>query len=209
MKRVNLLIILFFVIATSSVMAATKTVAKPTAEGVMKSCIDAFKKGDAVTANFLLKSPSVSTSGTLLMQGDKFRTLSKNFKCWYDGQTQWVYTTESGELTITMPTKHDLAMSNPYFALMALSQSSNVKLAVSGATYTLELFPKKKTDIKGMKLVVSKSEYRILSAALTMQNGNIFNLTLSNYKGKQKVAPEAFKCDKKLLPKGVVEVDLR
>ena len=80
MKRV---IIAFFTCLATLLMLAQAPAT------MIDKCVAAINAGGGVTANYSVTTSQGTSSGTIAMQGNKFRIISSDAKCWYDGKTQW------------------------------------------------------------------------------------------------------------------------
>ena len=151
-----------------------------------------------------------AASGTIVLSGKKFRMLSPQLKCWYDGKTMWTYSQETGEVNITTPTAADLAMTNPYAIAQSYRQGFNMSKGTSaGGVYTIKMTPKKKSNIKELLLTINTQSYRISKVQFVMTNKSKTTITVNNYKTGVKTDGNTFKFNKSQVPKGTPVVDLR
>lgn len=68
------------------VMAQTPT-------AMLDKCVAAVNASGGVTANYSITSNQGTSNGTIAMQGNKFRIISPEAKCWYDGKNAVVMVT--------------------------------------------------------------------------------------------------------------------
>ena len=87
---------------------------------VLNKTIAAYKNVKGISASYVVTSSQGSNSGKIEMKGNKFRITSPDLMCWYDGTTQWAYSTSTGEVNVTEPTAEEMQMSNPYAALASM-----------------------------------------------------------------------------------------
>ena len=80
MKR----IFIVFITTLAAIVALAQT---PSA--ILDKCVAAINAGGGVTANYTITSTQGTSSGTIAMQGSKFRIISPEAKSWFDGKTQW------------------------------------------------------------------------------------------------------------------------
>ncbi len=182
------------------------------AKDVMSLVVSKYTKARNVSASFSLISPQFNAKGTIVMSGNKFRIISNDYKCWYDGKTQWVYSTVTGEVNIIEPTYEDLETSNPYAAIAEYQSNYNESLkAKTISSYLINLKAKKKDAyITNLLLTIAKSSNRITKADVSMSDGSSQTLIFSNYKNDDNSVSDAtFKFDKSLVPTGTAVVDLR
>lgn len=127
MKKI--LILAFFVAILSPVKAQ-----KRAAKEILDQVYSRVENGDAFAVNFVVESSSVgqnqgSTTGILLLKGDRFTCETEEMKTWYNGRTQWSLIFDSEEVNVTEPTNEELLEINPYALL---------KLYKKGYSYTLK-----------------------------------------------------------------------
>ncbi|MDO4510714.1 MAG: LolA-like putative outer membrane lipoprotein chaperone [Bacteroidales bacterium] len=165
--------------------------------------VAAYKAAGAVSASYSMGA----SRGTIVMKGSQFRILANNVKSWYDGKTQWTYSTATDEVNVTNPTSQQLVMVNPLAAAQTLKQGYSMSAKKSGAGYVLTLKPKAKSNVTSVQLHIS-SAYVLTKAVYTTQQGSE-TLVISNYKTKVATSAATFKFDKKQVPAGTEVVDLR
>ena len=178
---------------------------------VLNKTIAAYNNAKGISANYVVTSSQGSNSGKIDMKGNKFRITSPDLMCWYDGTTQWAYSTSTGEVNVTEPTAEEMQMSNPYAALASMKTSCRVYKAFTQVPgfYTLKMVPKQKSsDIKQILLYVINGSYRISKAYFEMKDGNTFTTKISDYKVVT-LSESTFTFDKSAVPAGTAVVDLR
>ena len=181
------------------------------AMNVLNKTIATYNSAKGVSANYSVKSSQGSSSGKIEMSGNKFRIISADMKCWYDGATQWTYSTATGEVNVSAPTQEDMQMSNPYVALASMKKNCYVYKAFTQVPgyYTIKLVPKKKNnDFKQILLYITDGAYTIGKAYFEMKSGTSYTIKITNYKAVR-IEDSIFSFDKKLVPEGVEVVDLR
>lgn len=203
MKKKILLIILM-IISLSTINAQSVGV-------VMDNVLSGFKKAQNISADFEISSSQFKTKGTIVMSGVKFRILTNDFKCWYDGKTQWIYTTVTNEVNILEPNEDDLKTSNPYLAVMDYSANYNAVLKSKGKKVYLVELKAKHNNVEMSKILLSidVNTYRISEAVVTMAEGDTQVLKFGNYEVNKRIIDTIFVFDDKLVPKGTQLVDLR
>ena len=80
--------------------------------------------------------------GELTMCGRQFRLKMFNINAAYDGQTMYMYSPETDELTLTNPTEQELLETNPFLYAQALVPVCNVTERTSGDQTVITLTPK-------------------------------------------------------------------
>lgn len=193
-------------------MANLLVISAQNVNDVLKKTIAPFEKGTSFSANYSVKSQQGKFDGTIIMQGVKFRILSPEVKCWYNGDTQWSYSANTNEVSVTEPSQEELQMSNPYVAMLGLKKTCNAYMAFTQieGKYTLKFVPKKKNnEIKQVLLYVKKANYIIEKVYFEMKNGSTFSISLSDVKNGVKCSKSTFELDKSLLPQNIQIIDLK
>ena len=80
--------------------------------------------------------------GELTMCGRQFLLKMFNINAAYDGQTMYMYSPETDELTLTNPTEQELLETNPFLYAQALVPVCNVTERTSGEQTIITLTPK-------------------------------------------------------------------
>ena len=201
MKR--LIIVLLTCLAAIAVMAQSPA-------QMLDKCVSAINASGGVTANYSISSSQGTSTGTISMQGNKFRVVSPDAKCWYDGTTQWSWSPLTGEVNITTPTAEDLQMTNPIAAVRHFKANFNMKKAKAqtSKTYAIKLTPKKKDSIKTLWLYFDETTSLLRTARFEMSDKSVYIIKITGYKHKSLPA-STFKFDKSQVPAGTEVVDLR
>ncbi|MBR4829253.1 MAG: hypothetical protein IKZ92_05565 [Muribaculaceae bacterium] len=189
-------------------MAMIAVAQKP--QAMLDKSVAAINAGGGVTADYTITTDQGSSKGSIAMQGNKFRILSPEAKCWYDGKTQWSWSPVTGELNITAPTPDELQMTNPIAAVQHFKTSFNMKKAKAQTanTYVIKLTPKKKDNIKTLWLYFDEKTSLLRTARFEMQDKSVYIIRISGYKHKAQPA-STFTFDKTKVPADAQVVDLR
>ncbi|MBR5102295.1 MAG: outer-membrane lipoprotein carrier protein LolA, partial [Muribaculaceae bacterium] len=167
-----------------------------------------YKADGCITASYSATTQQGTNIGTIVMNGSKFRILSPEYKTWYNGKTQWTYSTVTDEVNITTPTQAELQTINPYAAAQSLRANFNVAQSKAKSGYCLVLTPKNKNNsFKSVTLLISPS-FRLTNATFKTQNTK-YEIKLTNYKTQTKQADSIFSFNKALVPEDTEIVDLR
>lgn len=203
----NRLFITILISTISSLLAMAQT---PSA--MLDKCVAAINAGGGVTASYTIATAQGNSSGTIAMQGNKFRVISSEAKCWYDGKTQWSWSPVTGEVNITTPTAEDLQMTNPLAAVQHFKTDFNMKRAKAQTpnTYVIRLTPKKKSsnNIKTLWLYFDEKTSLLRTARFDMSDKSVYTVKISSYKHKSLPA-STFTFNKSQVPSGTPVVDLR
>lgn len=194
MKKLILWAMLLLSIGTCQAQNATQ---------IFDRTVAAYKAAGAVSASYSMGS----SKGNIVMKGNQFRILANNIKSWYDGKTQWTYSSATQEVNVSTPSANQLVMVNPLAAAQSLKAGYSMSAKKSGTGYVLTLKPKAKSKVVSIALYVSKN-YVLTKAVYTTNKGNQ-TLTISNYKTKVSTSASTFKFSKNQVPAGTEVVDLR
>lgn len=195
-------------ILTLVVMLCALTAVAQTPQEMLDKAVAALR--GTVSANYAVKSSHGTMNGSIVINGSKFRLLSSDVKCWYDGATQWTYSTATQEVNITTPTAAELSTTNPMAAAQSFKKNFNMWKAAGQIPrhYAIMLKPKSKSDIKQAYLYINEKTHLLRNAHFKMVDGSSFTITLSNYKNTS-VKASTFAYDSSLVPQGTQVVDLR
>jgi len=197
------IIVLLTCLAAIAVMAQSPS-------QMLDKCVSAINASGGVTANYSISSSQGTSTGTISMQGNKFRVVSPDAKCWYDGTTQWSWSPLTGEVNITTPTAEDLQMTNPIAAVRHFKANFNMKKAKAqtSKTYAIKLTPKKKDSIKTLWLYFDETTSLLRTARFEMSDKSVYSIKITGYK-HQSLPASTFTFNKSMVPAGTEVVDLR
>lgn len=178
---------------------------------IMKNVLNKFNTSKTISADFTINSTQMSAKGTIVMSGKKFRILTNDYMCWYDGKTQWVYTTYTGEVNLLEPSKEELEANNPYFAVMRYNTNFKPVLhSQTDADYLVKLTSRNiYVDMSYLILTIDKKTYQVKKAIAKMIDESTQIIELNNYKVDEKLDPKVFVFDKEMVPQGTQVIDLR
>ena len=197
-----------FITIITCLVALAASAQKPTA--IIDKCVATMNAGGGLTATYTITSSEGTSKGTIAMLGNKFRVISPEAKCWYDGKTQRSWSPVTGEVNITTPTASDLQMTNPIAAAQHFKTNFNMKKAKAQTAKTLviKLTPKKKDNIKTLWLYFDETTSLLRTARFEMSDNTVYTVRITDYKHKSLPA-STFTFDKKQVPAGTPVVDLR
>lgn len=200
-------ILLFFVV---SLLSITSTKAQSVAT-IMNKVVNSFNNATNIGADFSLSSKQMNIKGSIVMQGIKYRIISDDYKCWYDGKTQWVYNSATGEVNIVEPAREDVETSNPYLAVMRYNTKYRTVLKSSNDdSYSVELIAKNPyVDMTNILITINKNTHLISEAVATMIDDVTQTIKFTNYKTNENISNDIFVFDSKMVPVGTPVIDLR
>lgn len=178
---------------------------------VMKNVLNKFNTSKTIRADFSISSSQFNLNGSIIMSGMKFRILSKDYICWYDGNVQWLYTTMTDEVNVLEPSKEELELNNPYLAVMRYNTYFIPSLHSQTATdYLVRLKSRNQyVDVTSILLTIDKTSYQIKKAVATMIDDSTQTVEFTNYKFNEDISSTIFNFDRKLVPQGTQVIDLR
>lgn len=197
------------IITILSCLAVVLAVAQ-TPSAMLDKCVAAINACGGVTASYSVTSSQGTSKGNIAMQGNKFRIISADAKCWYDGKTQWSWSPMTSEVNITTPDVSELQMTNPIAAAAHFKASYNMKRAKAktAKTYVIKLTPKKKDNFKTLWLYFDETTSLLRTARFEMNDKSVYTVKISDYKHKSLPA-STFTFEKSQVPAGTQVVDLR
>ena len=80
--------------------------------------------------------------GTLVMQGEQFKLKMFSLEAAYDGQTMYMYSAETDELTLTNPSRQELIETNPFLYAKTMCGLCEVTERSEGELTVITLTPK-------------------------------------------------------------------
>lgn len=199
--------ILLFIAAVVSMQAAGN------ADAIINQVVKTYRAANGISVNYIITTDQGQTSGNIAMRGEKFRMLSADLKCWYNGTLQWSYTPVTEEVNITQPTAEELQMVNPYSIISSFRQTFSTQLlkSATASNHEVQMLPKngKSTDIKSVRLTINRTTSLPVKIIFELKDRSSVIVTLSNYKTQQNFPDNTFVFNKAMVPAGTPVVDLR
>lgn len=199
--------ILLFIAAVVSMQAAGNV------DAIINQVVKTYRAANGISVNYIITTDQGQTSGNIAMRGEKFRMLSADLKCWYNGTLQWSYTPVTEEVNITQPTAEELQMVNPYSIISSFRQTFSTQLlkSATASNHEVQMLPKngKSTDIKSVRLTINRTTSLPVKIIFELKDRSSVIVTLSNYKTQQNFPDNTFVFNKAMVPAGTPVVDLR
>jgi len=159
-------------------------------------------KTSAIKTNFKLATNDKNNpqgqiiTGTFTLKGSKFMLDVADMKVWFDGKTQWAYSQQNNEVSVTEPTEKELSETNPMAILSGYKAKCVTKFSAkvkSAQNHCIEMTPKvKNKDIAKIEVQVNKTNGNLASIKLINSNGSTSILTVNNFQKGLKVADNFF-----------------
>lgn len=150
--------------------------------------------------------------GKVIMKGHKFHLSMGDTDVYYDGVTQWMYSEETEELSITTPTQDDLAGTNPLLILKQFKRSCNIAFYDKEQYkegYVIAFYPKEEhSEIRKLLVTVRKDTTLPIKLVLEASRGNVTSLVLSNLKVNVPTTDSTFNVSATQYPNAIIN-DLR
>lgn len=177
------------------------------AREVLDKTATALKEAGGIRATF-----GGTTTGTLLLKGERFYLNSGGVQSWFDGHTQWSYLESSEEVNISNPTPEELQNINPYALLSLYKQGYDYKYVGAKSRngkqgYEVILTPEQKQDIASITLFVSQT-YQPIYIKVEQENQPANEIIVTSFQTGQSLDDATFRFDKKKFPQAEI-IDLR
>lgn len=180
------------------------------AANILAQASNKFSNSKSITATFSIIDNGHSQNGSITVAGNKFVISTPQLSTWFDGKTQWSYSSSVNEVNITTPTADELQQINPFAIISSFRNNFNASLlnSVKG-TYKIQLSPKKANkSIKSVEITLNSSTYFPSLIVITAKNNTKATIKVKSIKEGGAQATSTFTFNAKKYP-GVEIVDLR
>lgn len=150
-------------------------------------------------------------SGSVVIDGDKYKLEIPNNIIWFNGEISWSYLQAEKEVTITKPGKNeDAFQSKPSSVFTMYKKGYKVRLLDDkGSSYTIDLYPEDlKSDLVHVRLSINKTSMVLNTLEYKQKDGIVRTLSVKNYDLTKKTESSFFMYPKDQF-KGVEIVDMR
>lgn len=179
-----------------------------TAQETYNACVSKLSGAKSLKVDFSTNISGRNASGTLKSKGSKFYMNVAGVSTWYDGKSMTTYSPQNGEATIWIPTKGELAETNPLLYLSTANGYNVKEVSSKKGEVTLALTPKKRgSTVKSVTLVVSTSTNLPKSMKISMSGGT-YTATFKSIAVNTAIADSDFVFPRAKF-KGVTVTDLR
>lgn len=183
------------------------------ADAIVNNVVKTYNASKGISVDYIITTDEGQTNGTITMQGEKFRMISTDLKCWFNGTLQWSYMPTTGEVNITAPTAEELQMINPYSIVSSFRNSFSAHLlkSATASNNEVELRPKnaKTSDIASVRLTISKKTNLPVKIVFALKDKSTLIVSLHKYKTGANYPASTFVFNKTMVPAGTPVVDLR
>lgn len=134
----NLITLLTLIVTLQATFAAT-----PTASELIEDASVKLRSAKSVTIDFSASGSQQGqiSRGRFTLAADRFAIDSPEAKVWYDGKTQWTWSSASREVNITEPTIEEIAQVNPYAILNSMRSRYKARYQGKPSDRTVVLTP--------------------------------------------------------------------
>lgn len=193
-----------------ALLTAFSATAVETADAFLGRVAAKLKSSPSIVASYRLTTDGASQRGTLTVAGNCFTIDAPGLKSWYDGKTQWTYSSQTGEVNITEPSPEEVEQINPFAVINAFRQGykSQFVPAAAGLKKIKMTSSVPGNDISNVLLTVSDKTLDPAEIVLTLSSNQVIIIRIDSVKAGVKMPPSSFRFDKSKFP-GVEVVDLR
>ncbi len=184
--------------------------AAETATGILNSSANKIKTAKSLVASYTITADGHTQDGIMTISGERFTISSPQMVSWYDGKTQWTYSSHTGEVNITEPTTDELQQINPFAIIRSFSKNYKAQMlkSASGSKKIKLTALSPKSDIKNVTLTINAKTLYPSRIDLTMGNRQNVAIQISAVEEGPTLPNTHFRFDAKKYP-GVQVVDLR
>lgn len=181
-----------------------------TADDVLTSASNVFTNSKSITASFVMIDNGYSNAGKIVVAGNKFVITTPKLSTWFDGKTQWTYSSSINEVNIGEPTADELQIINPFTIIKDFQINYKGELLKSVKdSYKIKLTPKKSNnDIKSVELILNSSSYLPSLIVIVAKNNIKTTINIKNINIGGTLPNSTFVFNSAKYP-GVEVIDLR
>lgn len=162
--------------------ALSPVVAAENADVLLEKVAKNVSSAPSISADYTLSMPGQgSTSGNLLLSGQRFAMTSADVAMWYDGTTLWSLVKADAEVNVSEPTADELLTVNPFIIINAFRKSySAAMVSASGSIKKIRLTAKSKNaDIRTALVSVNTATDLPTQVTLTMASGQALTIRIT------------------------------
>ena len=200
----------FSVLMSLLLLCACALFAADTPLQVLHRSADKIKSAKSLHVTYTATADGHKYEGVLTIQGDMFTISSPEMKSWYDGTTQWTYSSQIGEVNIITPTPEEVRQINPIAILGSFTTGYNAVALKSPAGKSIVRLTSKnrKSDILSDDITIDNKTLYPTRIVLTMSNNQAVTVDISDIRSGDRLPADSFRFNKSRYP-GVQVVDLR
>lgn len=219
MKMKGIHIIIAFLFCMLNSIAFSQDAVDPKAMALLDKATSSFNKSNksskidfSCVIENTQSNKKQNLKGNILLKGEKFKLSVAGVDTYFDGKTEYVYMSESAEVTVSEPGKEEIKKINPI--LIITSYKSGYKMLhigemdENGKTHEfVELYPEdRKSPYSRISISVDKSSMKPHAIKLQGKNGINTTITVDKY---TETAIDDNQFDFDLTKKDIEIIDLR
>ena len=200
----------FSVILSLLVLCVAAICAADSPAQILRRSADKLKSAKSLHITYTATADGYTYEGTLVTQGNMFTISSPQMKSWYDGKTQWTYSSQIGEVNIITPTAEEVRQINPIAIISSFTNDYTVTALKSpaGTSSVLLTAKNRKADIRSADITIDNKSLYPTRILLTMSNNQTVTIDIKDIKAGDVIPADNFRFNKSRYP-GVQVVDLR
>lgn len=203
-RNLRLIFSIIYLFAVVSINAST-------ASDVVAKAATLAKTAKGINAQFSIKSGNSNITGVMKGSGSKFALTTPSFSTWYNGKNMWTYNSVSKETTLVLPTKAELAESNPFVYLNSYTSDYTASFSAKkrSGCHVVNLTPKsKKNPIKLIEIAINSKTYKPENFLIIPKSGSPTTINIISLNYNISLKSSEFEYPKNKYPK-VQIIDLR
>ena len=163
---------------------------------ILNKVYESYEKSSGIKVSFIMKNvesngyADEAQRGTALVKNNKFHVSLPTMNVWFDGSTQWVWIRDVNEVSISNPSKDEIATISP-LALISMYKDGYVLDAplskqINGKnTYQIGLNPTDiKTEFKKIWVAIDKKDNSLVQVTFTLKNGVKTTIDIQKYESQ-------------------------
>jgi len=201
--------IIFIAAIISAFSSFAATPYNSSAAEVLRKASSALKKAPSIEASFTASQGTHSSTGKIIMSGDKFFLTTPQMSTWFDGRTQWAYSPSAGEVNISEPMPEELRQINPFAIIDGLQADFSPRRLKSPSGFDkLELTPKRINEYTKILVTFNSTTHFPTEIILTATDRSVTTIKITSIRQGKALKADSFRFNAKNYP-GVEIVDLR
>lgn len=210
---------LLWIIALCLTLVPAKAQKTPSARKVLDEIAARFTKQGGVKAtfkadNFTHGNLQGNASGTMYLQGNKFRMVTPDMTTWYNGETQWSYIKANEEVNVSTPTAEEQQNINPYTFINLYKKGYDLRLKETSLrgkpSYEITLTSQNKQEkLHTIILDIDKNSRELMCIRIQQERKEQWaRISIQQFHTGQSFSPKDFEFDPALYPEAEI-IDLR
>lgn len=170
-----------------------------TAAHVMGACAAKIDKAPSVSAKFTLTAGGQKLACALTVAKQKYAMVTPQVRIWYNGLTQWVYNSQTHEVTVSEPTSDEIMETNPFSILNSYAKAYDCRLLkAQPGEKVVELTPKntKNASVRTATVHIDSKTSLPTKITVTMPDGKVVNAQVTSCAVGKALPPQAFMFNK-------------